>query len=109
MLWTCGALKEYGRIGSELIDHLPASSARRTGDSMVVGDGYRLNLNFWAQGSDRSEYCGSLGAVGHAVGGVLHIAARKNFAIRQQNCRPNMEVRVWSVRIFHHFNRCLLQ
>jgi|SRR6266700_2532637 len=76
---------------------------------MIVGDGYRLNLDPRTQLSDRCENRGSLSAVGHSVGRILHITTGKDFAIRQQDGCAYVEVRVGSMRVLHHPDCRLLQ
>lgn len=109
LLGAVGALEKDGRVWPELIDHLAARSAGRAGDAVIVGNGHGLNLNLGAELRNRSENCGPLGAVGHAVGRVLYIATGEHFAIRQQDRRTHVKVRIRSMRVLHHLSRGLLQ
>ena len=76
---------------------------------MVVGDGNGANLNLWTQLRDGREDRGSLRAVGHTVGSVLDVAAGKNFTVREQDRRANVEVGVRRVGVLHDLCRSLLQ
>jgi hypothetical protein len=42
------ALKEDGCVWPEFINHLPTRAAWGTGDSMIVGDRYRPDFDFWS-------------------------------------------------------------
>src|SRR4029077_2523423 len=43
----------------------------------------------------------AFGTVGHSVGGVLHIATREDFAVREKDGGPYPELRVRRVCILH--------
>lgn len=102
-------LKENNRFGAELVDDLAARPARRTRDPMIIGDGDCLNLNLRTQLGDSSEDCRPLGAVGHSVRGVLHIATGKDLAVGQQNRRAHMKIGIGGMRILHDPDCRLLQ
>src|SRR5208282_2190547 len=85
-------LKENGGVRAEFVNYLPASSAGRTRDSVVVGDGDGANLDLGAQRGYRRENRGTFGAVGHAVRSVLDIAAGENLAVGEQDRRADAEV-----------------
>src|ERR1700680_1853900 len=109
LLRSGSALKKDSRVGAELIYHLSARTARRTRYPMIVSDGYSLNFNLGARLGDRGEDCGSFRAIRHSIRGVLHVAARKDFAICQQDRRAHVKLRIGSMRILHHFDGRLLQ
>src|SRR5579885_3657542 len=98
LLGTVCTLKKDRRVGSELVDDLPAGATRRAGNSMVIRHGDGLNFDLRAQLGDRSENCSSLRTVRHSVRGILHVATRKYLPVCQQDRRSYMKVRVWSVR-----------
>src|SRR5208282_6778490 len=91
------ALKKYCRVGSELEDHLPAGSAGRAGNAVIIGDGYGSNFNL------RPEFChggkdrGPLRAITHAIGSIFDVTAGEHFSIREQDRRTDVKVRVGRV------------
>lgn len=96
-----GPWEEDRRIGAEFINDLTARTARRTGHAVVVGHSHRANLDLRPKLRDRRENRRAFGAVGHSVGRVLHVAAREDFAVREQNGRTNAKFRVRRVRVLH--------
>jgi len=102
-LWSLHALEEHGGVGAELVNHLAACAAGRTRHSPVVDYRNRQDLNLWTKLCHGRENRSTLGAVGHSVGGIFHIAARKNSTARQENRSTNPEVRIWGMRVLHHF------
>jgi len=105
LLWPLSASKEDDGIGTEFVNDLTACAARRTGHALIVYYGDSTNLNLWTKLRHSRENRRALGAIGHSVGRVLHIATRKDFAIRKQDGGPNPELRVGRVRILHDFLR----
>ena len=103
------ALKKYGRVGSELVDDLPACAAGRTGDVLIIGDSDRMDFNLGSELRDRGEDCRAFGAVGHAVGSVLDVAAGKYLSVGQQDGRAHMKIRVGCVGVFHDFGGGLVE
>jgi len=68
---------------------------------VVIGYSYCANLHLGSELRDGGKNRCPLGAIGHAVGGVLHIASDENLTGAGQNRRPNSELRVRSVGVFH--------
>lgn len=92
LLRPAGALKENGRVGAEFTNYLTAGAAGRAGNTVIVGHGYRANLNLWSQLCDRGENGCALGTVRHSIGGILDIASGENFSVRQKYRGANVEV-----------------
>lgn len=80
LLRTIFGLKKDHGVRSELVDHLTARAARRAGNSVVIGHGYRANFNLGSKLRDRRKNRSALGAVRHAVGGVLHVTSDEDLA-----------------------------
>jgi len=73
------ALEKHCRLGPEFVDDLSAGAAGGAGHTLVVDDGYGANHHLRARFRHRGEDGGTFGAVRHAVGGILDIAAEKCF------------------------------
>src|SRR5205807_708808 len=105
LLRSLCSLEEDRRVGPKFINDLAARPARRTRHSPIVDDRDRPDLDLGAKLRDCRENRGSLRAVAHSVGGILHIAPREYFAVREENGGPYPETRVRCVRILHHLLR----
>ena len=80
LLRTIFALKKNCGVRPKLVDHLTARAARRAGNSPVISHGYRANFNLGSELRDRRKNRSALGAVRHAVGGVLHVTSDEDLA-----------------------------
>jgi len=100
-----GPWKKDRRIGAEFVNDLTARTAGRTGQALVVGHSDRANLDPGPKLRDGRENRRAFGAVGHSVGGILHIASREDFAVREENGGSNAKFRVRRVRVLHDFLR----
>jgi len=109
LLRAVGALKEYGCVRAELVNHLPAGTAGGARDSMIVRQRNSSDFDFWSEFGYGGEDCGALRAVGHPVGGVLHIATGEHSTVRQEDRCTNPEFGIWSMCILHHSRCGLLQ
>ena len=109
LLGAVCALEKDGGVGAEFVNDLAACPARRAGDAVIVGNGDRLNFDLGSELRDRGKDCSALGAVGHAIGSVFHVASGKYFAVREQDGGAHVKVRVGSVRVLHHLGRSALQ
>jgi len=80
LLRTIFASKKDHGVRPELVDHLTARAARRARNSMVIGDRYRANFNLGSKLRDSRKNRRTLGAVRHAVGGILHVTSDEDLA-----------------------------
>ena len=102
LLRAVRALKIDRRVGAKLKDHLAACTAGGARCPLIVRDGDGLDFYLGPQLRHRRKDGGSLGAIGHAVRRVFHVASDENLAIGQEDRRSNMEIRIRSVSILHH-------
>src|SRR6516165_10391542 len=78
---TIDAFEEHRCIGPELVDHLPARTARRARHSTIVRHSDGLDFDLRSQFSHGREDRRALGTVRHAIRSILHIAAGKYFPV----------------------------
>ena len=92
------ALEKDGGIGSEFVDHLAARPTWRTGHALVIRNRQRLNFNCGTEICDSRENGCPLGAIGHAVGRILHIAAGVNLPLLSKMADPTrkLEYGAWA-------------
>lgn len=70
---------------------------------MIVDNGDGSNFHLRASLRDCGKNGGAFGAVGHAVGGILHIAAGDELSSAGQERRAHSEMRVRRVGVLHRF------
>jgi len=109
LLPTFRALKKDGRVRTELINHLAASSARGAWHSLVIHYRDGADVQARARLSYGREDRGALGTVRQSVGRVLHVAAGEDFSLRGQQGGAYSELRIWSVGLLHGLSRCTEQ
>jgi len=99
------AFVENCRIGAKLVDHLATRATRGARDTMVIR--YRNRPNFHLRSKFR--HCGEdrrpLGAIGHSVRSILHIAAREDLSAVGQNRRSDPEIGVRRMCVLHRLAR----
>jgi len=104
---SLGTLEKNGRVWAEFVNHLAAGATRRAGHPLIVRDGDGANLHSRAELRNRRENGGSLGAIGHAVGSVLHVTSHKDVAAGGQDRRANPKPGIRRVGVLHDFLRSL--
>ena len=109
LLRTIGTLKEDDRIRTEFVDHLPASTARRAGYAMIIGDRHGLDLDFRTQLGNGREDRRAFRAVRHSVRSILDVAAAENLSIGKKDGRPDSKLRIRRVRVLHYLGRRLFE
>ncbi len=97
------ALKEYEGVGSELVDDLAASTTGRTGDSVIIRNRNRHDLEIGSGLCYCGENCRSLGAISHPIRSVFYVASAEDFAFSREDGSADMKIRIGSVGIAHCF------
>ena len=98
---SLGALEEYDCIWTKLVDHLAACSTGRAGNAVIVDDGNRCDFELGTEFGHGCEDGGALGAVGHAVRGVLDVATRKDLPGFREYGGTYPEIRIGRIRFLH--------
>ena len=91
--------KVYGQLRRELRERLTADTAGRRLFAGGGDDGYRVKIAFALR--YRLEQSGALGAVGHAVGGVLNVAAGVDLSGASEQSGADPEAGLGGVGVFH--------
>src|SRR5882762_2747689 len=105
LLWAFFPLEEDDGARPEFIDDLAAGAAGRARNSVIVGDGDGLNLEFPTALSDGRKDRGTLSAVRHSVRRVLNVTSHEDLALRGEDSRTHSEVGEGRIGVPHYFAR----
>lgn len=106
---TVRGLVEDNRIRTEFINDLAACAAGRAWHALVIHYSDCADIQPSTGLRDRRKDGSALGAVGHPVGRILHIAAGEDFTFGRQECGTDAKIGVGRMSVFHHFARLMQQ